>query len=156
MSGENRSAAQEETGVIIPAPPESDEVIIAQAADENLIKIFDEADEEESETSEEVEDFSVKVNSIPIQRVRIGRKEKFFFSLTCNGVELTKRIPIRVQWDAHLRIDVKPHREMAFNGCSIFNTPVRSISREPVKTHKFEMMNGNRSEISRIEWDFRE
>jgi hypothetical protein len=153
MPNEDRSTTQEKTEVIVPISPEFNEASLDQAAGEHLIAVLDETGEEESEKTKK---FFAKVASTPIQRVRIGRKENFFLALTCNGIELTERIPIRVQWDTHLRIDVTPHREMAFNGCSIFNTPIRDISKEPVKTHSFEMMNGDHSSISRIEWDFRE
>jgi hypothetical protein len=129
-----------------------------QSVAEELEKASDEEVDEEVLTTPESSSgkFSVKVTSTPVPRLRAGRKENFFFTLTCNGVELTERIPVKLQWDAHARIEIKPPREMAFNGCAIFNTPVKSISKEPVRSHCFEMMNGNPEHLSRIEWDFRE
>ena len=131
---------------------------IEAGIEEEPDKEVDEEDEEEVLTTPEALSgkFSIKVTSTPIPRLRAGRKENFFFSLTCNGVELTERIPAKIQWDAHVRIDVKPPREMAFNGCAIFNTPVKHISKDPVRKYDFEMMNGNPEHHSRIEWDFRE
>lgn len=129
-----------------------------QPAQEIGDKIEEEVDEEEVLTTSEALSgkFSIKVTSTPVPRLRAGRKENFFFALTCNGVELTERIPVKLQWDAHARIEVKFPREMAFNGCAIFNTPVKSISKEPVREYSFEMINGSPEKCSRIEWEFRE
>jgi len=143
-----------------PIAEDFSETSLEQSKDGSPSEEIEEASDEE--TDEEIlttpetlaRKFSVKITSTPIPRLRTGRKENFFFALTCNGVELTERIPAKLQWDACVRIEVRLPREMAFNGCAIFNTPVKSISKEPVRSHCFEMISGNPEHHSKIEWNF--